>query len=52
MRFGGQLIRRMHSAALQLPLKQVDPEIFQIIEHEKMRQRQSVVLIPRYDEVF
>jgi glycine hydroxymethyltransferase len=34
------------AAALNAPLSETDPELFDIIEHEKLRQRNSLVLIP------
>eukprot|EP00908_Phaeocystis_cordata_P021387 Transcript_3738.p1 GENE.Transcript_3738~~Transcript_3738.p1 ORF type:complete len:520 (-),score=263.12 Transcript_3738:132-1628(-) len=34
------------STALNAPLSETDPELFDIIEHEKRRQRNSLVLIP------
>jgi len=52
MRVGGMLRRNMATAAtkewahaLNLPLQQTDPELFNIIEKEKVRQRDSLVLI-------
>lgn len=39
-------LRSMHSASMRLPLSEADPEIYKIIELEKQRQRESVVLIP------
>jgi len=50
----GQALRRLstqvasvpHSTTLNEPLSKTDPELFDIIEHEKLRQRNSLVLIP------
>ena len=50
----GKALRRLstqvasvpHSTTLNEPLSKTDPELFDIIEHEKLRQRNSLVLIP------
>lgn len=50
MRAARPLGRRLASTDAQKvlagPLKEVDPEVFAIIENEKRRQRESIVLIP------